>query len=99
MSSSMTDWSIGIVSMVAWVPIYKAIAEVPFRRVSFQEKYFKKYDHPENYHLKWSLLPLFLVLMQMLSTLIYMKLEKCIVHFCKYNLLVYAALVISYVLS
>ena len=36
--------------------------------------------------------------MQMLSTLIFMKLEKCIVHFCKYNLLVYAALLISYVL-
>ena len=54
MNTRCTNWSIGIINFVAWLPVFKSISEVPFQRITQMQNDLKPPPHEANpIHIKW----------------------------------------------
>ena len=74
-SSRLTNWSIGVINLAAWLPVYKTVAEVPFQSVAQEEKALRVTGTVQKSHLKWQALPLLLSMIHILcySLMLLMK--------------------------
>ena len=97
-SPRLTNWSIGVINLVAWLPVYKTVAEVPFQSVAQEEKTLRDTHDVQKNHLKWQALPLLLSMIHILCYSLMLLMKRSALVQRRFDLMFYAALIVTYIL-
>ena len=75
-SRNLTNWSIGIINFVAWLPVYKTVAEVPFQTVAQEANSLKNTGTVADHHLRWQSVPLLLSMIHIMCYMLMLLLKR-----------------------
>ena len=95
-SRNLTNWSIGIINFVAWLPDYKTVAEIPFQTVKQEADTLEKAGTAPNLHTRWQSVPLLLSMIQIMCYMLMLLLKRSALIQMRFDIFFYAGLLFTY---